>query len=202
MSETQNKIIISLQKEVFKLMEKLPSDLYYHNIDHTILVFEAVEWLCTEEQVSQEDMYLLKIAALFHDVGFIESYDQHEEKSCLIAEKILSKYKLADQQIECICQLITATKLPHCPVTFEEKIICDADLNYLGGNDFFKIGDRLRKELIHYGKIDKEDITWNKIQHAFLTSHTFHTQTSQIHKEPVKQIYIKQISEKIKKAES
>ena len=55
--------------------------------------------------------------------------------------------------------------------------MCDADLDYLGRDDFHEIADRLRRELREHGKIDS-DRKWDEIQIHFLTAHRYFTDTA------------------------
>ena len=79
-----------------------------------------------------------------------------------------------------------ATKLPQTPATLLEKVICDADLDYLGRADFFEIGDGLRREFLKQGII-KTNQDWDQLQIKFLTSHQYHTATSRKLREKYKQ---------------
>lgn len=178
--------------------ESLPPEMYYHDRAHTASVVEATEWLCEMELVPLPDAHLLRIAALFHDVGFIDSYDDHEEKSIQISKTTLKKYPFTATQIQQISQLIQATKLSHRPQTLNEMIICDADLHYLGGNYYFVISNLLRKELSQYGKLDANEPSWDKFQLRFLESHQYFTNTAKRILEPVKQSNIKLIKDRLK----
>jgi len=71
-----------------------------------------------------------------------------------------------------------ATKLPQSPHNHLEEIICDADLDYLGRDDFFAISDRLYEEFLSEGKVQNYD-DWNKKQIAFFENHRYFTPTSQ-----------------------
>ena len=72
-----------LQDYVFGIMkEKLPNYLSYHSIDHTKHVMDRSEFIAKKEGKTEEEIYLLRTAALFHDLGFIEKYKDHEEKGC------------------------------------------------------------------------------------------------------------------------
>ena len=66
---------------IAKLEKELPSWLTYHNAEHTKAVIEAAEYLATTENITGEELTLLKTAALFHDGGFLESHTKHEELS-------------------------------------------------------------------------------------------------------------------------
>ena len=58
-----------------------------------------------------------------------------------------------------------------------QEIICDADLDYLGTDDFEEIADRLRRELTEMGKIQSRK-QWDEIQVKFLKQHQYFTQTA------------------------
>ena len=73
--------------------------------------------------------------------------------------------------------MIYATIIPHNPNSKLEKIICDADLDYLGRDDFFDIADSLRRELRDHEKI-KSDRLWDEIQVKFLTQHQYFTKSA------------------------
>ena len=69
------------------------------------------------------------------------------------------------------------TSIPQTPKTTLEKIICDADLDYLGRDDFEEVSSRLRDELKIVGKI-KTNKEWDEIQVRFLKAHKYYTQTA------------------------
>lgn len=159
-----------------KLKNELPDNLYYHGYHHTLDVFNTTKWLCEQENINNEDKQLLLTAALFHDSGFTKTYQNHEEKGCEIVRNILPNFNYSSQQIEKICGMIMATKIPQSPQNHLEQILCDADLDYLGRNDFYAIGNTLRDEFKEHGIIQNEQ-EWNRIQVKFLSSHTYFTQT-------------------------
>ena len=121
-------------------LKGLSPDLTYHCIDHTLDILEQSERIANEEGITNErDLFLLKVAALYHDVGFLETYAEHEKKGCDIFLEDAVNLDFTDKEKDIIRGLIMATKIPQQPNTLMEKIICDADLDYLGRNDFFKL---------------------------------------------------------------
>ncbi len=177
------------------LSEQLPDDLYYHSIHHTINVCSAAERIGKAEGMNEEDLCILKTAALFHDAGFIRKYEKNEPIGCIIARETLPQYGYNADQIEKITSLIMATQIPQRPQNMMEKIICDADLDYLGKKDFHDISDTLKKELIFFGKIVGKD--WDELQLQFLEVHTYFTPTSIKLREAKKQEHIAQIRERL-----
>lgn len=175
-----------------KLEKELPKFLHYHNYKHTIDVVNQAELIGVGEGVSDEEILLLKTAALFHDSGHIIGYENHEYYSTQFARDILPKWHYTEEQIEQICTLIMATKLPPAPQNLLEKIMCDADLDYLGRSDFIPISNSLYEELIEQGKnIDIN--TWNKNQVKFLSNHQYFTNTALRLREEAKEYQIERL---------
>ncbi len=160
------------------LEEKLPKNLYYHNLKHTIDVTTQVEIIGRHEGITDEEMLLLKTAALFHDTGFTRTYKDHEEAGCEIAREYLPKYDYTPEQIDFICNLIMKTKLPPKPVALLEQIICDADLDYLGRADFIPVSGNLYRELRERGAIEDDIDKWNLMQIKFIEGHQYFTNSA------------------------
>ncbi len=175
-----------------RLKDELPKNLHYHNIDHTRDVVQAAVEIANQEKVSKQDILFLRIAALLHDSGFILSLKNHEENGCVIARDVLPAFGFDTPQIDLICGMIMATKVPQTPHTLLEKIICDADLDYLGRDDFYAVGSRLYEEMKVRGFVESER-EWNLIQKTFLESHRYHTPYARKHRESKKQQYLQEI---------
>ena len=177
-----------------KMESELTSKLTYHGVHHTLDVLKITSEHCEEENISKRETKLRKTAALFHDCGFTETYTNHEEKGCEIAKKSLPQFGYNKDDVEIICGMIMATKIPQAPKSLLEKIICDADLDYLGRNDFYKIGNTLFEEFKEYKVIlDKE--SWNRLQVGFIGGHNYFTETTLARRESKKQEYLQELKE-------
>ncbi|MBN2682026.1 MAG: HD domain-containing protein [Bacteroidales bacterium] len=179
-----------------KLEKELPAYLYYHNVKHTIDVITQAELIGWGEGITDEEILLIKTAALFHDTGQIYGSKDHEFNSTQIAREILPDYSYSNEQIDEICSIIMATKLPPQPETLLQRIICDSDLDYLGRSDFIPVSNTLYKELNEQGLMGSIN-DWNKIQVKFLSSHQFFTNTAKTLREINKQEQIDRISKLI-----
>ena len=177
-----------------KLENELSGNLTYHGLHHTLDVLNAALEIAKVEKISKAEIKLLRIAVLFHDAGFTRVYKDHEEKGCELAKEILPSFGYSNEEISIICGMIMATKIPQSPKTKLEKIICDADLDYLGRNDFHSISNTLFEEMKIYVHINDEN-QWNQIQKNFLEKHHYYTQYGIVKREPQKQMHL----EKIKK---
>ncbi|MDD2548579.1 MAG: adenylate/guanylate cyclase domain-containing protein [Bacteroidales bacterium] len=160
-----------------KLQLGLPKNLYYHNLKHTIDVCTQVELIGRSENVTNEELLLLRTAALLHDSGHLIDYDTHEEMSVKLAREILPEYYYSERQIEIISELIMSTKLPPTPQNLLEQIMCDADLDYLGRSDFIPVSNTLYRELHEHGHIGTLR-EWNELQLKFIESHSYFTKTA------------------------
>jgi class 3 adenylate cyclase/HD superfamily phosphodiesterase len=180
------------ESRILKLLsEKLPEGLYYHGIHHTIDVTNSAEEIAREEGVDGEDLFLLKTAALFHDAGFVKEYVKNEKIGVSYAREVLPKYGYTERQIDVIEKIILATEIPQNPKTHLEMIMCDADLDYLGREDFYEISDSLKRELMEHGKIET-DKQWDEMQVPFLEKHQYFTETNKRRRQPNK---LKRIAE-------
>ncbi|HKK41610.1 MAG TPA: adenylate/guanylate cyclase domain-containing protein [Bacteroidales bacterium] len=175
-----------------KLEKELPAYLYYHNVKHTVDVVTEVELIGWAEGCSDEEILLLKTAALFHDAGHTISYDNHEYFGTVMAREMLPAYDYTPEQIERICSIIMATKLPPEPKNLLENIICDSDLDYLGRSDFIPVSNTLYEELKAQDKMGSLN-DWNKLQVKFISGHQYFTKTARSLREVNKQLQIERI---------
>lgn len=179
-----------------KLQSELPQHLSYHSVSHVKDVMEAAMYISGQEGVGPDDKMLLKTAALFHDSGFLFGAQEHERKSCEIAMQYLPEYGYTAEQIEKICGMIMATKIPQSPQNHLEEILADADLDYLGRDDFFTIGNRLFDELSMFGIVTSER-DWNALQKRFLEAHHYFTATAISLRSEKKQEHLTKITEQL-----
>lgn len=160
------------------LATELSPTLYYHGLHHVLDVEEAADRIARAECITDaESLDLLRTAALFHDVGFLSTYKGHEEAGCAYVRRVLPGFGYNPDQISDICGMILATRIPQTPRTKLEEILCDADLDYLGRDDFEPIARSLYDELSVRGMVADES-AWNRIQVSFLNSHQYWTPTA------------------------
>lgn len=160
-----------------KLEKDLPAQLTYHNAQHTKNVIHSAQQLARAEMLSAYEAEILQTAALFHDAGFLEGYDNHEELSCKIAKEDLPRFGYREQDIAEVCRLIMATRFQQKPTDRLEGILCDADLSYLGTEDYFPVAESLYVELKNVGKLKTWE-EWQKLQLRFLEAHQYYSRSA------------------------
>ncbi len=175
-----------------KLEKELPPYLYYHNVKHTVDVVTEVELIGWAEGCSDEEILLLKTAALFHDAGHTVAYDEHEMHGTVLARAMLPSYGYTAEQTDRICSLIMSTKLPPKPKDLLESIMCDSDLDYLGRSDFIPVSNTLYEELKALDKMSSIN-DWNKLQVKFISGHQYFTKTARRLREVNKRLQIERI---------
>jgi len=159
-----------------RLRNELSPNLYYHGLQHTLDILKSAISIGKQEKISRYEMQLLKTSALFHDSGFMVSKKEHEKKSCKLAREALPQFQFSTEEIKRICGMIMATRIPQTPKNHLEEIICDADLDYLGTDDYANISAELFKELNHRSPLSQKD--WLNIQVKFLEDHHYFTSTA------------------------
>jgi len=160
-----------------RLQAELPNTLPYHSISHVLDVYESAKRIGMAEGLSGDNLKMLLTAALFHDSGFMQGGKNHELAGCLIARDCLPDFNYSAQQIDRICSMIMATSIPQMPGNLSEEILADADLDYLGRDDFWTIGNKLFEELKLSGVVTTL-ADWNALQIRFLEQHHYFTETS------------------------
>ena len=163
------------QYVIERLSRELAPIYTYHALSHTLNdVVPAVERLAAWSGIEGEDLLLLRTAALFHDIGFVSRSDNHELMSVDIARTVLPGLGYQPGQIDAICGIIMATRLPQSPRTLLEQIMADADLDVLGRADFLAQSAALRAEMAATGSV-QSDYEWYQFQFQFLRRHRYHT---------------------------
>jgi uncharacterized protein len=175
-----------------KLKRELPKELYYHGVHHTLDVLKSATVIGKEEGISDEEMFLLQVAVLYHDAGFVKVYRNHEEVACEMIKADLPGFGFSDEEIDKVRGMIMATKIPQRPHTKLEKIIADADLEYLGTDNFEQVGRTLFEEIKIFLDVESER-QWNIIQLNFLKSHHYFTSFCKKNRESQKQQHLKVI---------
>ena len=170
----QDPIVDRVESISSSIIAGLPSGYAYHSLEHTRQVVENARFLARAASLPENDTMLTLTAAWLHDVGFEVTYFGHEEESCKIARSVLTEL-LNDKDIRTVESAIRATKIPQQATNPIAEVLCDADLLYLGGNEFSLWSGRLREEHLHCLNRTYNDIEWLDINLDFMRDRTFYT---------------------------
>ncbi len=168
----------------------------YHNAEHTKYVVQQAERIAKHENIGGRQLLLIKVAALYHDIGFLIESKDHEMLGCKRASEDLKKEDFTPVEISQICGMIKTTRIPQTPSNILEQIVADADLEYLGTDNFTAFSTNLYKELLHF----QPDLTpkkWDEIQIKFFNNHSYHTTYCKKYRAPGKKKNLEMVKKRI-----
>ncbi len=175
------KLLRSAQKHVFQFFkEKLKYIYVYHDYTHTFETAEAVEELGLGNGLKKKEIEMVQLAAWFHDTGYVDTVEGHEQASLKYARAFLEEHEYPEEKIEIIENCILATKMPQSPQNIYEEVLCDADLYHLGNKNFFDKSNLLRIEWENTNKLDGDGVENLKFELDFLNQHRYHTPFAQL----------------------
>lgn len=191
---------LQLKSQILQMLRTgLDPRLTYHSPAHTEDVLRQVERIGDAENITESRLLLLmRIAALFHDTGFLRTYKGHEKVSCSILYETIDPCQFEESEIKIMNGMIMATKIPQQPRSLPEMIICDADLDYLGRNDFNNISNTLKNEFFAYQVIKNEE-EWDQLQVNFFESHNYFTASSIRDRCPKKLQHLEKLKQKLQR---
>jgi predicted metal-dependent HD superfamily phosphohydrolase len=186
--------------------DELPDGVKYHDANHTLHpsrgVVAVANNLAVAEKVSERDRELILTAAYFHDTGYIREYGHNEPIAARMAGRILRLIGYKADEIETVKDMILSTDLRRGPGNHLEEILCDADLDNLGREDFFKLDNKLREGRRVRGLDVDDDAKWYRGTLEILRKYPYHTGTQKKLRETGRQKNIKALQDKIEAIES
>lgn len=159
------------------LKNETPKGYTYHTLAHTLEVVENSIFIGKRENLSDEEMGVLCIAAWFHDIGYTKKYIGHEVESASMAEQFLKDLGVGNNVKTEVKESILATTFPQMPKSKIAKVLCDADFMHLGQENYFDLSEKLRQELKNTGikKLKKAEFDRYSIklfeEHVYFTAY-------------------------------
>ncbi|UOU98701.1 DUF5706 domain-containing protein [Chryseobacterium daecheongense] len=182
--------------------DKLSSVYFYHNFIHTTYTVNKAEEILKNTDVSAEDQEKVLLALWFHDTGYIECAQNHEERGIEILKDFLQNENYPENYINDVSNLILATKIDREPGNLLEKIVKDADCSHFASHDYNDISDALRKEWELTNVKCYSNDEWNAGNLDMLKNkHHYYTDYAKENWEPLKKKNIKKIEKKLEKEE-
>jgi predicted metal-dependent HD superfamily phosphohydrolase len=173
--------------------KKIGAEYVFHDFQHTHSVLESVIEIGTGHNLEERELSLLQLAAWFHDSGYDQGPEGHEERSCRYAVGFLSSFDMPDQDLDVITRCIMATRLPNKPKDLLEEIMCDADLSHLGKQTYWDRTSRLRQEVLLTRSKMPTEREWVQLELDFLSNHRYFTAEAEELYNPRKLKHIKQL---------
>lgn len=169
------------------LKDELEDKFVYHNFNHTERVVEAAEKIGNASGLSDEEQEVVNIAAWFHDTGYSQGCNQHEQSSAEIAKSFLGEKGYDANKTDKVVDCILATRVPQKPNNLMEQVLCDADLAHLACEDYTSMAERMHKEIEKVYDKQIDTAKWNEMNYAFFKDHEYFTPFAKEHLQPVKE---------------
>ncbi|MBN2480410.1 MAG: HD domain-containing protein [Bacteroidales bacterium] len=201
MMETINTLEVAKYiEELF--IEKIPANMTYHNLVHTEHVVNQAKIIGKKSGLNDEETGLVVTAAWFHDIGFIMTYEGHEEESKKIAQQYLSSHGIRQESIYRILKCIDSTRMPQDPGDdILSKVLCDADMSYIAENFYIDRTMLLWNEWNNIADRDLSKYDYLKDTIEMFENHNFHTEYGKKMLTPGKERNYKCLLEMLEKTE-
>jgi len=188
MIATQTVSLVSAALEQAKnILSSLPTEFTFHNLSHTHQVVDAATELSDYQQLEEDQINTVVIAAWFNETGFAVKYDGHEEQSKSYAESFLVDNGASTEMIDMVLGCIEATKESQHPENELEKILCDACQYHLATEGYCESMSNLRQEWQWAYKRKITNDQWYFENINFLQQHRYQSAAGQQILEPRKQ---------------
>lgn len=156
-------------------------ELLYHNYEHTASVATAAAELNEHYGLSEQDDFVVRAAAWFHDLGYLVDPDNHEAASVVLAENFLKEKQVPSVIIHDVKGCILATRMPQKPKNLLQQIVCDADMSHFSTDSFAEKSKQLRKELQTRCGLAISKNAWRHQTICLLEVHQYHTDYARQH---------------------
>ena len=194
MTDGSNSILAAAEYYITNFFNQhIAAEYVYHDLQHTLQVVESTEAIAKGMDLSETEKEMLELAAWFHDTGYVDGPEGHEERSCKIARQFLLKHQYPESGINNIEACIRATKVPQQPKTLLEEILCDADLSHLGNRNYWDRCGRVRQELLITRSLVMSEQEWVEFELDFMTGHQYHTEVAHELFDKNKQKHVRQL---------
>ena len=168
-------VIEKLQNTALSFLEKNLGKRYtYHNQAHTLEVCNAVKLFAEHTELPPETYAALRIAAIFHDFGYLERSFDNEKLALPYIQDFGRQFGIAESILLAANDMILETTFPYQPSSAAGKLLCDADIEYIGRECFIEQAELFRKELSSDNIVYTERDWWS-FELKFLQENTFFT---------------------------
>lgn len=192
--QSRNKLLAAAESYIANFFKnRIGAEYVFHDYNHTKNVVHAVIEISEKYNLTPKELEVLQLGAWFHDTGYNEGREKHEERSCENLRKFLQPYDYPSEELAKIEACILATRIPQVPQNLLQEIICDADLSHLGKNIYWDRCGRVRQELLMTNSLVMSEQEWVNFELEFMNNHKYHTPVAQELYGKTKERHIKQL---------
>lgn len=179
--------------------ERKPQWVKYHDFNHAKSVFNTCHAIGTASNLDEQSFEIVSLAAWFHDVGYLEGIDGHEERSVKMASHFLRQNEYPETKISQVAACIRATKMPQDPKNVMEEVLCDADIAHLARQDYLELSESIRLEIEFRMRVKLTDLEWMTMNIDFVTGHRYFTEYAKTRFEKQRRLNLAALRKQLKK---
>jgi hypothetical protein len=200
MGKISDLLIAESEKYISALLaDKLPSTFVFHNFNHALLVKKYAETIGEQADLTADEMNILRICALFHETGYVNSHENYIEESIIIASAFLAEHEVDQQIIDHIAEIIRSRNFPQSPKDKIAEVLCDADMMYITTESGIEQFDLLYEETVMLKKKFHKRPAFERGYIGFFATHTYFTEYGKTILQPKKEAASNRISERMKR---
>jgi hypothetical protein len=168
-----------MEELVAKMFEtEAPSTLFFNNAAMFKNICNQVDLLSRAENVGEEEIINLKLAAIFLLTGYVSDYFKPLEGAIRNVEEVLPRHGFNQENVDETRKLLR-NSFSDTVVSLEDKVLHDARFEYMGRVDYPVLTEKLRKEIAEHGT-HYDDNEWAEMQTRVLYKHIFVTETAKV----------------------
>lgn len=158
--------------------ENVPDDFVFHSLKFIKNICTQTELLATAEQLDEEQILGLRLAALFVMSGLLTDYDKPVEHSVEKLKKVAPEFEFGSNYIEHAVSIIRDLYAVKTDMK-EVKLLLDAINDYCGHVDYPEVIELLyEEENSRKGYRDKKE--WYESELKRIRTHEFYTDTAKL----------------------
>jgi hypothetical protein len=193
-------------QEALDILNSLPENLKYHDKNHTLDVIKETILFCLADNVGEDVLKQQCISAAWHDVGYIERYNENEPIAVELFRRS-NTYKELDEETKneieaniLDTQMVMIDGVPHIlQKRSTSAYVLDADVGNFGRKDYWEKRLKVAEEL----NLDLNDPKINKLFIKFaidlMLNHEWKTESARKLRETQKIINLEILKEVLSK---
>ena len=157
------------------LSTSLQSRFVFHNQRLTVLTVHAVRQIGLHQNLSQDEIHRLEIAAWFHNTGFVREAKNPINSAAAFTNNFLERNGVDIKEKHQIIAAIRHTAHPHKVENLMEQVLYDAKWYFLAASNCKEMLQRMRQELAFQNEIYLDE-EWRSYVARMVYGHEYLTE--------------------------
>jgi len=171
-----NNILLNIEDYVYHLHSK--NSIHgnvFHNFPHTKKLVEIAEVIGNAARLKDADLEIVKVAAWFYDIGFLNKNSDPAKQSAEAAVAFLSQQNYPAENIEIAKNSLLSFDVDHNPGNPLEEVLSDSVNYYIGTKNYHDKSELMRMEIENFSSEKISERKWLKREIEILSIHKYYT---------------------------